>query len=183
MPRIFISYRKADSAASAEKIDRLLHDLYKRVNVLVNLVALPGETLEATVKKAIASCDVVLVIIGAQWLKILDSRGIPRLHNPDDLNRVEVETAIKTNRMIIPVLVDGAVMPSADELPPALRELATINGLVLRSEPDFGEDFKRLRWVIDGRFLVKQQSHLLRRIYPRKSVYSLLTMREICWNC
>lgn len=152
MPRIFISYRKADSAASAEKIDRLLHDLYKRVNVLVNLVALPGETLEATVKKAIASCDVVLVIIGAQWLKVLDSRGIPRLHNPDDLNRVEVETAIKTNRMIIPVLVDGAAMPSADELPPALRELAKLDPIEVHPEPDFAEDFKRLRKVIDEAF-------------------------------
>jgi len=152
MPRIFISYRKADSAASAEKIDRLLHDLYKRVNVLVNLVALPGETLEATVKKAIASCDVVLVIIGAQWLKVLDSRGIPRLHNPDDLNRVEVETALQTRKMVIPVLVDGAAMPSADDLPPALRELAKLNPIAVRPEPDFAEDFKRLRKAIDEAF-------------------------------
>ncbi|MBZ0283084.1 MAG: TIR domain-containing protein [Anaerolineae bacterium] len=152
MPRIFISYRKADSAAYAERIDRLLHDIYKRKNVMVNLVALPEETLQATIQKTVATCDVVLVVIGSKWLKVLDSRGIPRLYNPDDMNRVEIETAIKTKRTIIPVLVDGAAMPSPDDLPPALRELASLNAIVLRPEPDFAEDFKRLRWVIDGAF-------------------------------
>ncbi len=64
------------------------------------------------ISSAVGSCDVLLALIGDQWLTLTDSHGRRRLDDPDDFVRLEIEAALERNVRIIPILVDGASPPS-----------------------------------------------------------------------
>ena len=81
--------------------------------------------------RAVGSCDVLLALIGDEWLTVTDEHGRRRLDDPDDFARLELEAALARNIRVIPVLVDGARMPRADELPPSLAPLAGRQALQL----------------------------------------------------
>jgi hypothetical protein len=97
---------------------------------------------------AVSVCDALLAIIGQRWLIITDKDGRRRLDNPNDFVRLEIEAAIKRNVRIIPILVDGARMPRAEELPPSLANLARRQALEL-SPSRFDFDTSRLLKVLD----------------------------------
>ena len=71
-----------------------------------------------------AACDTMLVIIGPNWLKVKDKSGQPRLDQPDDFVAIEIAAALARDIRVIPVLVEGARMPKASELPDSLKPLA-----------------------------------------------------------
>jgi hypothetical protein len=73
--------------------------------------------------EVLPGCDVFLVLIGRDWSAVTDSMGTRRLDNPDDWVRVEIEAALQRDIRIIPILVDGAVLPQANDLPLSLRPL------------------------------------------------------------
>src|SRR5262245_58499308 len=58
-----------------------------------------------------------LAVIGPNWLDAKDSDGRRRLDNPDDFVTIEISAALLRNIRVIPVLVDGARPPKADQLP------------------------------------------------------------------
>jgi hypothetical protein len=96
-------------------------------------------------REAVARCSVMLVIIGPSWLTIADNAGRRRLDDPDDCVRMEVRSALeRPDCTVIPVLVDGAAMPCADDLPDDLRPLATRNATSVRDDPDFHRDVSKL---------------------------------------
>ncbi len=145
MPRIFISYRRADSITITGRIyDRLVAE-YSDRNVFKDVDDIPlGADFRRVLDEEVGSCDVLLVIIGPQWLT-LEENGQRRLDNPDDFVRIEVEAGLNRNDvLVIPVLVKGAGMPSSADLPPTMRELAYRNGAVVRDDPDFHRDMNRL---------------------------------------
>ncbi|RMG81744.1 MAG: TIR domain-containing protein, partial [Chloroflexi bacterium] len=113
MPRIFISYRRADSVTITGRIyDRLVAE-YSDRNVFKDVDDIPlGADFRRVLDEEVGSCDVLLVIIGQQWLT-LEENGQRRLDNPDDFVRIEVEAGLNRNDvLVIPVLVKGAGMPS-----------------------------------------------------------------------
>jgi hypothetical protein len=75
---------------------------------------------------------VLLAVIGRKWLSAQDDEGKRRLDNPDDFVRIEIATALRRNIRVIPILLDGATVPKANELPEELKELALRNGLDVR---------------------------------------------------
>src|SRR5690606_37915230 len=95
MPRIFISYRRADSRLVTNGIhDRLVQafgekDIFKDVNDIP-----PGEDFRTVLQQAVETSDVMLVIIGPQWTNITDSQGKRRLGDPNDFVRIEVESGL-----------------------------------------------------------------------------------------
>jgi tetratricopeptide (TPR) repeat protein len=105
----------------------------------------PGEDFLKFIRSELASCSVLLAIIGREWLTIQDPRlNKRRLDNPHDFLRVEVSTALKSERIrVIPVLVERGRMPSAEDLPPDLAELAFRNAVEL-SDGRWESDVKRL---------------------------------------
>ena len=142
MPRIFISYRRSDSAAASGRIyDRLCvafgeKAVFKDVDVIP-----PGANYPSLLNEAIANCDVLLAIIGSHWLMAVESNGQRRLDNPDDFVRIEIEAGLKRESvLVIPVLVDDAAMPSTAELPDSLRPLYYRNAAIVRNDPDFNRD-------------------------------------------
>jgi len=146
MPRIFISYRRADSEAITGRIhDRLLYafgdaNVFKDVNDIP-----PGRDFRGILQEAVNESDVILVIIGTQWLTVTDANGKRRIDDPDDFVHIEVRNALQRDRALtIPVLVNNATMPTKADLPPDLQQLAYKNAVRVRNDPDFKIDMDRL---------------------------------------
>jgi hypothetical protein len=153
MSRIFISYRRSDSMAITGRIyDRLVAAFGPR-NIFKDVDAIPpGVDFRTYIDDALSKASVVVVIIGQQWVLTTDDYGKRRLNNPDDFVRIEVETALKReNVLVIPVLVNDARMPPPEMLPPSLKELAYRNSLEVRNDPDFNHDVSHLIEVVRAR--------------------------------
>jgi hypothetical protein len=142
--RIFISYRRADSAGYTGRVyDRLSAHFGKEA------IFMDVDTMEAGVdfvdvlQNAVQSCDVLLALIGNSWLNIKDEAGKRRLDNPEDFVRIEIAAALSRNIRVIPVLVDGAHIPPSTELPENLKPLARRNALQV-AHHSFDADAQRL---------------------------------------
>ncbi len=146
MPRIFISYRRSDSAAATGRIYDRLCTAFGETAIFKDVDVIPaGANYPSLLNEAIARCDVLLAIIGSHWLTAAESNGQRRLDNSDDFVRIEIEAALKRDAvLIIPVLVDDAAMPSVGDLPESLRGLYYRNGAIVRNDPDFNRDIARL---------------------------------------
>ncbi len=154
MPRIFISYRRSDSAAASGRIYDRLSVAFSEKSVFKDVdVIPPGANYPSLLNEAIAHCDVLLAIIGLDWLTAVESNGQRRLDNPDDFVRIEIEAALKRDAvLVIPILVDDATMPATTELPETLRPLYYRNAAIVRNDPDFNRDIARLITTIRDHF-------------------------------
>jgi hypothetical protein len=147
--RIFISYRREETAYPAGWLyDRLTgHFGSGQVFKDVDSIQL-GDDFVEVINRAVGSCDVLLALIGNEWPTMTDEHGRRRLDNPDDFVRLEIEAALSRGVLLIPVLVDGARMPHADELPASLAALVRRQALEL-SPARFDFDTSRLLKVLD----------------------------------
>lgn len=144
MPRIFISYRRTDSAGYAGRLyDHLSQHLGKNALFMDIDNIPPGEDFIKVIEEGIGACDMVLVLIGSQWATAADSQGRRRLDDPNDFVRLEIATALKRNIRVIPVLVNDASMPGPNILPEDLKPLARRNAVELSNER-FQYDVERL---------------------------------------
>ena len=146
--RIFISYRREETAYPAGWLyDRLIDRYGGQVFKDVDSIEL-GDDFVEVITRAVGSCDVLLALVGEEWLTITDEDGRRRLDDPDDFVRVEIEAALTRNVRVIPILVDGARMPRSNELPPSLARLVRRQALEL-SPARFEYDTSRLLTVVD----------------------------------
>jgi branched-chain amino acid transport system substrate-binding protein len=148
---IFICYRRLDSAAYARSLRDDLRRRFGDHGVFMDLGIAPGEDFVQHVEGAIASCAVLLVLIGREWLNVPGEDGRPRLDDHDDLVRLEIATALQRGVVVIPVLVRGARMPKAHELPAPLAALARRNALELRDDNRWDDDVARLVETLESR--------------------------------
>lgn len=137
MPMIMVSYRRADQDIAGRIADHLIGK-YGEKSVFFDVNSIrTGANFHDRITKAIVACDVVVCLIGPQWIgKTAD--GASRLDNPADSVRVEIETALQNKKPILPLLVNGAAMPLEPDLPEALRFLPNCNG----TRVDSGQDFR-----------------------------------------
>jgi TIR domain len=126
MPAIFVSYRREDSAGHAGRLFDRLQEHFGRGNVFwdVSGSIKPGEPFPRAIERAIDSCETLLAVIGQHWLMGTDATGRRRLEAPDDYVRLELARALQRNIQVIPVLVQHAAMPRAEDLPQDLQPLA-----------------------------------------------------------
>jgi hypothetical protein len=144
MVRIFISYRRGDTAAYARRLYDALVERFGDDQVSMDIDAIePGVDFVERVEHAVDSCDVFISLIGPDWLTVSDSRGGRRVDDPADFVRREIEAALDRHVRLIPVLVQGAEMPPGDELPAPLAPLARRNALQIR-DTTWHEDVRRL---------------------------------------
>src|SRR6266508_4224868 len=147
--RIFISYRREESAYPAGWLFDRLADSYGKGQIFKDVDNIElGEDFVERITAAVGSCDVLLALIGPQWLTIADERGQRRLDSSDDFVRLEIQAALTRKVLVIPILVDGARMPRADELPDSLAGLVRRQALEL-SPARFAFDTSRLLRVLD----------------------------------
>jgi len=132
MRAIFISYRREDSEGQA---GRLFDDLVQRFGeqaVFMDVAAIePGRDFRKAIDEHVASCGVLLAVIGKNWTDAKNEAGQRRLDDALDFVRLETASALKRDIPVVPVLVHGATMPRADQLPPDLADLAFRNAIEL----------------------------------------------------
>ena len=163
---IFISYRREDSVGHAGRIfDRLAEQL-GRDQVCRDIDSLPpGEDFVLAIKQIVERSDVLLALIGPRWITATDDEGHWRLANEDDPVRLEIVTALQNNVRVVPVLLQGARMPKAKDLPGDLASLAHKNAVEIR-DTSFDQDVSHLLHI-----LAPAWRHKLLRIVKRRPVY------------
>jgi hypothetical protein len=125
MSRIFISYRREDSAGWTGRLTDRLKERFGSESIFIDIDTIePGADFTDALRKAVGACDVLLAVIGPRWSMVTDKTGKPRLHDPSDWIRVEIAAALTRKIRVIPVLVGGATMPSAEFLPDDLDGFA-----------------------------------------------------------
>ncbi len=145
--RVFLSYRRDDSKHAAARIAERLDE---RFQLFMDVDAIqPGMDFTAVMASAVGESDVLVAVIGSGWLGALDSLGQRRLDDPMDWVATEIGAALHRRIMIIPVLVDGAQMPTRSELPPALADLSSRQALRISHET-FAADTARLISAIES---------------------------------
>ena len=146
---IFLSYRRDDTAGHAGRLRDSLTERFGPGRVFMDLESISvGADFVETMQNAVASSRVAVVLIGRHWLSAADKNGNRRLDNPQDFVRVEVETALGRGVRVIPVLVQGAQMPTEDALPESLAKLARRNAIEV-SDSRWSFDVNRLADAIE----------------------------------
>ena len=142
---VFISYRREDSADITGRIyDRLVQHFSKEI-VFKDVDSIPlGIDFRKHLENALSQCQVLVAVIGENWIESETSSGNRRIDSPRDHLRIEIEIALHRDIPVVPVLVRNATMPAEDQLPPSLQSLAYRNGIPIRPDPDFHTDMDRL---------------------------------------
>lgn len=144
-PKIFISYRRADSADITGRIYDRLTGHFGKAAIFKDVDSIPpGVDFKEHLENAVGKCKVFLVVIGDKWLEKSGAMRKARLEDPRDFVRIEIEAALNRNILIIPLFVRGATMPAEEKLPRSLQEFVYRNGIPIRSDPDFHGDVDRL---------------------------------------
>src|SRR5262245_4480800 len=148
--KVFISYRRDDSAGHAGRVHDRLEREFGRDLLFMDVDAVPlGDNFVKVLAEEVAKCDVLLAVIGPNWLNARDEDGNRRLDNPHDFVRIEIGAALQRNIPVIPILLDGAKVPKANQLPKELEELSLRNGLDVR-HASFHSDIDRLVRSLKG---------------------------------
>lgn len=154
MPTIFISYRRSDSITISGRIYDRMSMAFGETRVFKDVDNIPiGVDFRQVLTREVGRCDVLLLVIGPNWVDVRDEDGNRRLEDPNDFVRIEAETALqRPDILLMPVLVMGASMPKSEDLPQSLHDLSFINAAVVREDPDFNRDIQRLIARIAGAF-------------------------------
>jgi len=148
MAGIFISYRREDTAGHAGRLFDRLTQHFGKVRIFMDVSDIePGTDFVEAIDKAVGSCEILIVVIGREWLTCREPGGQRRLENPNDFIRLEAATALKRSIRVIPVLVQGARMPKSAELPADLEKLSRRQGIEIsdtRWDSDTGQLIKAL---------------------------------------
>jgi len=148
MGAVFVSYRRGDSEGQARALSLELVRLLGKDSVFMDVDSIAlGRDFRQVLQERLGSCDVMLALIGPGWLDAKDGSGTRRLESPTDLVRQEIAAALKRNIPVIPVLLQGAQIPSPERLPDDLKDLSYRNGFELGHstwESDIGEMVRRL---------------------------------------
>ncbi len=122
--KVFISYRRKDSSYQAREIFQSLSAALPADHVFMDVDSIPlGQDFRRVLTGWVAQCDVMLALIGPNWIAIDPRSGSSRLHDPEDFVRIEIATALARGIPVVPVLLDGTPMPGRDMLPLELGEL------------------------------------------------------------
>ena len=142
-PRVFLSYRRQDTAFQADLLYGQLVDAFGRDRVFKDVDSIePGDDFTEAIERAVTSCTVLLVLIGDRWLASTDGAGRRRLDDPADFVRLEIEFALRAGVRVVPVLLETE-LPAAEQLPAPLAPLVTRQAVVLAAH-GFVEGARRL---------------------------------------
>src|SRR5215813_8266740 len=147
MATIFISYRHEDSAYITGRIYESIAARFGKEHVFIDVTSLKGgDDYPSQLEELVRSSTIMLVVIGQQWLALTQQRQ----HDAHDYARLEVEVALSRHAVVIPLLVQSAIMPSETDLPPSLAQLPYRNAVSIRPDPDFSRDLDRAIAEIDS---------------------------------
>jgi hypothetical protein len=132
---IFISYRRSDSKAEARSICQRLEKSFGKRKVFIDVDSIrPGEDFQSVLNNDLEKCNIMVVVIGPRWLELMRSSPPTDSETNHDYVHLEVASALERKLLIFPILVDGATMPEAKDLPDALKPLAFRQAFSVRHE-------------------------------------------------
>jgi hypothetical protein len=135
MPKIFISYRRADTGPEAGRLRTALVHHFGKEHIFRDKDSISGGVnWREEVREALSGDTIVLALIGKTWITATDVTGQRLIDSSTSNNRLELETALRVGLRTIPVLVEGADVPRDHDLPDDLRSLLTLNALRLRDD-------------------------------------------------
>ena len=141
---LFISYRRDDSAGYTHAIYDKLAQRFTQERIFMDVDAIePGLPFDEVITQAVSRCEILLAMIGKHWMEQQSGVG-PRINDEKDFVRLEISAALSRNIRVIPVLLDGAAMPSEQLLPEPLRALARRNAIEISGGTRFSSDVDRL---------------------------------------
>ena len=157
MNGIFISYRRDDAPGYAGRLYDRLAAHFGADHVFMDVQGIePGVDFVDAIERALGSCEILIVLIGKDWLAA-DSAGRRRLDDPNDFVRVETATALARGIRVVPVLVEGAEMPRGDNLPTELLPLVRRQAVELSHK----------QWDATSAELIRTLEKILDRDKPR----------------
>ena len=155
---IFLSYRRDDSAGHAGRLYDTLVNHFGEDHIFMDVDTIePGDDFVAVIERAVASCQVLIAVIGRQWLA-RSGESIRLLENPNDFVRIEIAAALERDILVIPVLVQRALMPSPTELPEDLSTLSRRNAFEL-SDYRWQFDVEELIRAVEAGLLETTKDH------------------------
>ena len=149
--RIFISYRRQDSAAHALMVADYLKRAFRSRDVFVDIDIdgmTAGQNFSKVLERRLAESEVMLAVIGPAWLDARDDSGRRRVDDPNDWVRLEIAGALKRNIRVVPVTVGGAALPEKSELPEALRPLLDHQVVAITTRSDMARLLDDLRAIL-----------------------------------
>ena len=163
MGKIFISYRRSDSATTTTHIYRELAKRYGAQNIFFDTETIDGgRDFTGAIVEFVTASDVLLAMIGEEWLNATDDSGNRRIDDPDDFVREEIGLALSLQRVtVIPIVLNNAKMPTDDDLPRKLKDLPKRNAVFVREGRDFENDLGRLISEIDKAMPARQLNPLV----------------------
>lgn len=133
--KVFISYRRNDTRDFAGRLSDRLRQELGISDVFLDIDEIQaGESFEQRIRSAVEKCAVALVLIGPEWRGASEAGAAARIFDERDFVRLEVREALSGKPKVIPVLVNGARMPSRDELPADLAPIVSLNAIPARHE-------------------------------------------------
>ena len=133
MAGIFLNYRSVDDAYAAAAISTSLVEHFGRECVFRDCDSMiPGTVYPAEIRSALERCVLLISVIGPRWLNADDGAGHRRIDNHRDWVRMELRRAFERGIPVVPVLLDGADLPSPGELPGDIRNLALSQSWMIR---------------------------------------------------
>jgi hypothetical protein len=172
-PKIVLSYRRSDSAMAGRIFDRLAQH-FGKTNLFIDIDNVPfGVDFRKHIDEALQASDLLISVVGEKWLGPQEG-GKLRIMNAADPVRVELETALRRDITVLPVLLEGASMPDPAELPESMRDFAYRNALEVESGRDFNVHIDRLIRAIEQSLGIKAKmprgkvSPLLEPVPPAK---------------
>ena len=154
--RVFISYRRADTAQAASWLFNRLTEHFGQQQVIKDVDPAPyGGNLAQAIGAAVASCDVLVLMIGPHWMAVTGEG----LHDPNDYVRLSLEAALARGILVLPVTVDGARMPVHGELPPSLASMAGQPAFQV-SMSNFDAESGQLLRILDQSITERQATQL-----------------------
>jgi hypothetical protein len=146
--RIFISYRRRETAGHAGRLYDKLSEHFGADRVFMDLTMEPGVDFADTINEAVGACGALVALIGDEWTTVTDASGRRRIDDPADVHRLEIEAALDRQVLLIPALVQDAEMPTMDDLPDALDPLVRRHAVEL-SDQRWDYDVNRLIGVLE----------------------------------
>jgi TIR domain len=159
--KIFINYRRGDDPGATGWLRQLLEDAFSADQLFMDIDSIaPGLDFVRVLEDEVDKCDVFLAVIGPRWFGDMNAEGTRRLDNPEDFVRIEIESALKLGKRIIPVLVGNANVPRSEQLPESLKPLTRRHAVRLTHE----------RFASDAEGLIKQLERVIEEVEAEKGI-------------
>jgi glutamate/aspartate transport system substrate-binding protein len=181
--RIFISHRHTDAFDAARRLATTLKYAYKH-SVFIDEHIDGGTLWSHELEREVRRSDAMIVLIGPDWLDARDEKNNRRLDDPEDYVRKEVTEALKLGIFVLPVLLNGAPMPSRDRLPEPLQGVAGRQAMHLNARTrQFETDVKEISKRLDGAFsALRRRRRLAQAVAVRRILTRVSTQIIAAWK-